>query len=234
MTIEEAFGIVIRRLRRERNFSQDKLSVASCLDRKFISNIEGGKQQPSLVSIFALASALNTSVSSIIYEAEFILKMNSPEKLRNEAEAAKIDWISSMENMMNKAFNCYKGNETILIVDDEKQLRDMLSDFLSSYGYTVIVAEDGLDALEKYKSNLSNINLVVMDVVMPRKDGISCFKEIKSLHPAAKVIFMSGYRPDHLQARDDIRLIQKPFSPVEMIKTIRSALEVETCIPCAE
>lgn len=224
MTIEEAFGIVIRRLRRERNLSQDKLSVASCLDRKFISNIEGGKQQPSLVSIFALASALNTSVSSIIYEAEFILKINTPEKLRPGNDGAK-NWICSMESMMSKVYNCYKGTETILLADDEKQLRDMLTEFLTSYGYKVIVAEDGEDALEKFRENHADIHLVVMDVVMPRKDGISCFKEIKALHPDAKVVFMSGYRPDHLQAKEGVRLIQKPFSPVEMIKTIRSTIE---------
>lgn len=224
MTIEEAFGIVIRRLRRERNLSQDKLSMASCLDRKFISNIEGGKQQPSLVSIFALASALNTSASSLIYEAEFILKINTPERLRGEG--SKIDWISSMEIMMNKINNCYQGSETILIVDDEKQLREMLSEFLASYGYKVITAEDGQDAIEKYKVN-GPIHLVVMDVVMPRKDGISCFREIKSFNPEARAVFMSGYRPDHLHAREDFHLIQKPFSPVEMIKAIRSALEAE-------
>lgn len=232
MTIEEAFGIVIRRLRRERGFSQDKLSTASCLDRKFISNIEGGKQQPSLVSIFALAGALNASVSSIVYEAEFILKINTQEKLRAETDGGRIDWISGMENMMTKVYNCYKGNETILIVDDEKQLRDMLSDFLTSYGYTVILAEDGLDAIEKFKQNHPNVHLVLLDVVMPRKDGISCFKEIRSIDPAAKVIFMSGYRPDHLQAKDDFKLIQKPFSPVEMIKAIRTTLEGEPGIRC--
>jgi len=174
VTIEEAFGIVIRRLRRERNFSQDKLSTSSCLDRKFISNIEGGKQQPSLVSIFALASALNASVSSIIYEAEFILKINSPDKLKMDSEGGKIDWITSMESMMSKVYDCYKGSETILLVDDEKQLRDMLSDFLGSYGYNVIIAEDGQDAIEKFEQNIADIQLVIMDVVMPRKDGISC------------------------------------------------------------
>ncbi|TGU72732.1 response regulator [Geomonas terrae] len=224
MTIEEAFGIVVRRLRRERNLSQDRLSMLSCLDRKFISNIEGGKQQPSLLSIFALASALNASASSIIFETEFILKINTPERMR--PDGSKIDWISSMEIMMNKINNCYQGTETILIVDDEKQLREMLSDFLVSYGYRVITAEDGQDALDKYKQN-EPIHLVVMDVVMPRKDGISCFREIKKVNPAAKAVFMSGYRPDHLQAKPDFQLIQKPFSPVEMIKAIRSALESE-------
>lgn len=225
MTIEEAFGIVIRRLRRERTLSQEKLSMTSCLDRKFISNIEGGKQQPSLVSIFALAGALNTSASNIIFETEFILKINTPERLR--VEGGKIDWISSMEIMMSKISNGYQGSETILIVDDERQLREMLSDFLASYGYKVITAEDGQDAIEKYKSN-GPIHLVVMDVVMPRKDGISCFREIKKYNPEAKAVFMSGYRPDHLQAKEDFHLIQKPFSPVEMIKAIRGALEAET------
>ncbi|WP_085813071.1 response regulator [Geoanaerobacter pelophilus] len=225
MTIEEAFGIVIRRLRRERNLSQEKLSTASSLDRKFISNLEGGKQQPSLVSVFALAGALNATASSLLYEAEFILKINTPEKLRNDGGCSKIDWISSMEIMMNNGHNCYQGSETILIVDDEKQLRDMLSDFLVSYGYNVILAEDGLDALDKFRQNHQEINLVVMDVVMPRKDGITCFREIKDLHPGTKVLFMSGYRPDHLHADDDFRMIQKPFSPVEMIKAIRKVLE---------
>lgn len=224
MTIEEAFGIVIRRLRRERSLSQDKLSIASCLDRKFISNIEGGKQQPSLVSIFALASALNASASSIIYETEFILRINRSDRVKTEG--SKIDWISSMEIMMNKINNTYQGSETILIVDDEKQLREMLSDFLASYGYKVITAEDGQDAIEKYTEN-GPIHLVVLDVVMPRKDGISCFNEIKKINPEARAVFMSGYRPDHLQAKEDFRLIQKPFSPVEMIKAIRNALEGE-------
>lgn len=229
MTIEEAFGIVIRRLRRERNFSQDKLSIASCLDRKFISNLEGGKQQPSLVSVFALANALGASASSIIYETELILQINTPKKLRLDNNGGKIDWISSMEIMMSKVHSCYQGTETILIVDDEKQLRNMLSDFLGSYGYTVILAKDGQDAIEKYKQHSPNIQLVVMDVVMPRKDGITSFKEIKAMYPEAKVIYMSGYRPDHLQAKDEYQLIQKPFSPVEIIKAIRSALEAKPC-----
>lgn len=232
MTIEEAFGIVIRRLRKERGFSQDKLSTASCLDRKFISNIEGGKQQPSLVSIFALAGALNASVSSIIYEAEFILKINTPERLATETDGGRVDWISSMEIMMTKVYNCYQGNETILIVDDEKQLREMLSDFLTSYGYTVILAEDGQDAIEKFKQHHPDVDLVLLDVVMPRKDGISCFKEIRGVDPTAKVVFMSGYRPDHLQAKEDFKMIQKPFSPVEMIKAIRAALESESDTSC--
>lgn len=231
MTIEEAFGIVIRRLRRERGYSQDKLSSISCLDRKFISNIEGGKQQPSLVSIFALAGALNASVSSIIYEAEFILKINTPEKSRTDVNGGRIDWISSMENMMSKVYNCYQGNETILIVDDEKQLREMLADFLSSYGYNVILAEDGQDAVEKFQEN-QNVHLVLLDVVMPRKDGISCYREIKSMAPDVKVVFMSGYRPDHLQAKEDFKLIQKPFSPVEMIKAIRCTLESGNSAGC--
>jgi CheY-like chemotaxis protein/DNA-binding XRE family transcriptional regulator len=225
LTIEEAFGIVIRRLRRERNFSQDKLSACSSLDRTFISNIEGGKQQPGLVSIFALANALGVSLSSVIFEVEFILGINTPEKAKNESENDRTDWISCMENFMHQVCDCYKGTETILLVDDEKQVRDVLSDFFLHCGYRVIIAEDGNHALEQYTKNSNDIDLVIMDVVMPKKDGISTYKEIKKKNPNAIILLMSGYNPDHLSSLEGMQILQKPFSPVEMIKKVRDALK---------
>ena len=68
LTIEEAFGAVLRRLRKEFNLSQEKIAQDSGLDRSFVSNIEGGKQQPSLVSVFSIAKALNVFPSLILKE----------------------------------------------------------------------------------------------------------------------------------------------------------------------
>lgn len=229
MTIEEAFGVVIRRLRRERNFSQDKLSSSSSLDRAFISKIEGGKQQPSLVTIFELANALNVTASNIMVEVEFILKINCPDIFRPGHEKGKIDWISSLEKIMTEKSNDYKGSETILIADDEKQLRDMLASFLVNYGYKVILAEDGQEAIEKYKQHIGIVNLIIMDVVMPRKDGISTYKEIKGLQPDVIIFLTSGYQSNYLSKSDDFQIIQKPFSPVEIIKRIRTALDGNNC-----
>ena len=229
MTIEVAFGIVIRRLRRERNLSQEKLSIASSLDRAFISKIEGGKQQPSLITIFGLANALNVTASSIMTEVECILKINGQDIYKNGCDNWKIDWISCLENIMTGTINDYKGNETILLVDDEEQLRKMLSSILTKCGYTVILAEDGNDAIEKYHQHIGTVNLVILDVVMPRKDGISTYNEIKLLRPDAKILLTSGYQPTTLSNPDDIQIIQKPFSPIEIIKRIRATLDGKEC-----
>ncbi|MDR3579253.1 MAG: response regulator [Oryzomonas sp.] len=225
MTIEEAFGIVIRRLRRERMLSQDKLSSISMVDRAFISNIEGGKQQPSLITIFELANALNVTTSSIMVEVEFLLKINCPEILKNNQDG-NLAWLHNLEIMMTGILEEFRGNETILIVDDELQLREMLSCFLSNYGYNVICANDGHDAIEIYKQNIESIRLSIMDIVMPRKDGITASKEIKELNPGAIILFISGYSPSYLTKTDDIDLIQKPFSPIEIIKKVRASLDL--------
>jgi transcriptional regulator with XRE-family HTH domain len=74
LTIEEAFGQVIRELRRANHFSQEKLAEMSTLDRSFISLLEGGKKQPSLITIFQLAKALNTSPSKILVNVEEIIQ----------------------------------------------------------------------------------------------------------------------------------------------------------------
>jgi len=225
LRIEEAFGIVIRRLRKERHLSQEKLSEISCLDRTFISNIEGGKQQPSLVTIFALAAALNVNASTIVFETEFIVRSNHPDSPRKSFKSSGIDWISRMGEAMTTSCNCYNGEETILVADDELQLREMMSSFLASCGYRVIVAEDGDDALHKFLLHAAEVKLVILDVVMPKKDGIATYREMKGINPTMPVIFISGYHSHHLKEEECAALLQKPFSPIELLERIRFLLD---------
>ncbi len=229
MTIEESFGTVIRRLRKERNLSQDSLSELSSVDRSFISNIEGGKQQPSLITIYELAKALNVSASSIIFEVDFLITINSPEIIKSNAINSKY-WLNCMEIIMDDKFKKYKGNETILLADDSLELREFMSEYLSECGYNVIIAEDGQEAVEKFKQYINNVQLIVLDVVMPRKDGIATFKEIKAINPNALVFMMSGYHADLVNKTDGLIIIQKPFSPIELIKKIRSTFDSEISI----
>lgn len=119
----------------------------------------------------------------------------------------------------------YTGTETILVADDERMLRDMLSGFLSEYGYNVMLAEDGQEALEIYEANNDNIRLILMDIVMPRKDGISTYKDIKEAHPDAKILLMSGYEADKSTTSDNLKIILKPFSFHELVKTVRNTLD---------
>lgn len=224
MTIEEAFGIVLRRLRREFNISQEKLSENSSLDRTFISNIECGKQQPSLVTIFALAGALNITPSSIIMETELVLKVYHPNEFNSERDKWEFDWVNSIEHISSNS-DSFMGTETILVADDDALVRKMLTSFLTDYGYRVIIAENGQEAIDKYRDHKDAINLVLMDIVMPLKNGIEAHKEMLALDRKTALVLTSGYRTDHFKDLKGIRVIQKPFSPIEMIKIVRTTLE---------
>lgn len=232
MTIEQAFGIVLRRLRREHNITQEKLSVASKLDRSFLSNIEGGKQQPSLISIFAIASALHVTPSSIIQESELILKIHRPELFTSEADKWEFDWVNSMNTLVTDDFGNFKGRETILVVDDDHQLRNMLSSLLVNYGYKVMEAHNGQDAIHLYNNHADAIHLILMDVAMPKKDGFTAYREIKALNPNAKIIIMSGYHENHPEKPVNALIVNKPFSPLEIIQVIKNAILSDESAAC--
>lgn len=229
MTIEEAFGAVIRRLRKERLLSQEELSLSSSLGRAFISQLERGKQQPTLVTIFELAKALNVPASRILTEIELLLQFNNQQqgKCKNDPDFMSIGWKCSQEEYMLIQCSEFKGGETILLVDDEIQLREMLCDLLLQFGYNVILAEDGQDAVDKYKENAEGISMILMDVMMPRKDGIMAKKEIIEYNPQALVLLMSAYAANNLGNIEDLNFIQKPMLPAVLLKNIRQLLDTD-------
>lgn len=222
MTIEESFGAVIRRLRRENNLSQEKLAFDSGLDRSFLSNIECGKQQPSLVTMFSIANALNIIPSKILKEVELLLKCSHPDLFKSESSRWNFDWINNIEQVIDSESDCYRGTETILVADDEELMRNMLSSFLTIYGYKVILAHDGADALDKYNDD---VELVILDVVMPNKNGKEVFGEIKAIKSDSKIILTSGYRANDTNLFEAHNIIYKPFSPLDMLKIVRTTLD---------
>lgn len=227
MTIEEAFGAVIRRLRKERLLSQEELSLSSSLGRAFISQLERGKQQPTLVTIFELARALNVSASRILSEIELLLMFNNEQQIKCKKDSSFVSagWMCSKgENMLNQCLD-YMGSETILLVDDELHLRNMLCELLQEFGYNVVLAEDGQDAVDKYKEHAAAINMILMDVMMPRKDGLMAKDEIVEFDPDALVLLMSAYAANNLGNVDGMNFIQKPMQSSELLKNIRQLLD---------
>ena len=85
------------------------------------------------------------------------------------------------------------GNETILIVDDHETIWDFLIDALQELGYSVLLAENGLDAVEIYESNPGQIDLVLLDMVMPKSGGHQTFMRLKAIDPEVKVLLSSGF-----------------------------------------
>jgi len=118
-----------------------------------------------------------------------------------------------------------KGNETILVVDDDKKIVRLMSDFLTMLGYTVIIAKDGGEGVNKYIQYLDSISVVLMDIVMPEKDGITAYNEIKEINSNANILLFSGYTAEYSDKIPDSELIQKPISPTTIVKKIRALID---------
>jgi PAS domain S-box-containing protein len=128
--------------------------------------------------------------------------------------------------------NAYKikgGNETILIAEDEESVRKLLSEILSTYGYNIIMAKDGHDAVHKFQAVGNKIELVILDVIMPGQNGKEVLAEIHRESPEAKVLFISGYSPDIIQHKGliikDTPFLAKPILPNELLHRVREILD---------
>ena len=118
---------------------------------------------------------------------------------------------------------------TILVVDDETQIRDLAADYLTGCGFTVLTAGSGAEARDLVAKYEGPVHLLLTDTVMPNMTGRELVQSIVELRPEIKVIYMSGYlefnASAHLQAGDGTLYIQKPFGLDALAKMIKSALE---------
>ncbi len=119
------------------------------------------------------------------------------------------------------------GSETLLLVEDDKDIRDSLRFILERYGYKVIEASNGIEGYETFVKNKDKIDLIISDVVMPELSGVKMYDRILAIKKDAKIIFMSGYNEEILEQRvkRDIDVIFKPVPPAELLKKIREALQ---------
>jgi CheY-like chemotaxis protein len=129
---------------------------------------------------------------------------------------------------LHEANRLLHGNETILIVEDEDALRESMSQFLTSLGYTVLAAESGQQALAIANARKEPIHLMITDVVMPRMSGRELSQALVSTQPALKTIFMSGYIDDAIERHglqmEGVAFLQKPFSLALLARKLRSLL----------
>jgi DNA-binding response OmpR family regulator len=100
---------------------------------------------------------------------------------------------------------------------------------LEESGYTVIEAVDGEDAVSKITENKERIQLVILDVVMPKKNGKEVYEEIKKTTPGIRVLFTSGYTANTIQTRGfldrGLHFIAKPVSPKQLLQKVREVLD---------
>jgi PAS domain S-box-containing protein len=120
------------------------------------------------------------------------------------------------------------GTETILLAEDDANVRKITVDVLEQMGYTVISANDGEEAVKKYLELKDKIRLLLFDLIMPKKNGKEAYDEIKNITPDIKCIFLTGYAADIIQQKgllqDTVVMLNKPISPMDLLKKVRSVL----------
>jgi PAS domain S-box-containing protein len=108
------------------------------------------------------------------------------------------------------------GRGTVLVVEDELQVREMVVRTLQKCGYEVMAAEHGLDALNVYEARKKPIDLVILDMIMPKMNGWDCFHRLKKADPQVKVLIMTGYtsegNPRQLLSEGAVGFIEKPLN----------------------
>ena len=121
------------------------------------------------------------------------------------------------------------GSETVLIVEDDDSLRKFAQKTLQGYGYRVIVAKNGENALMVCKEYDGQIDLMITDVVMPKMGGREAADRLQTLYPQMKVIYMSGYTDNaivhHGVLTPELNFLEKPFTPEGLGRKVRGALE---------
>lgn len=121
------------------------------------------------------------------------------------------------------------GSETVLVVEDNQQVRALVVRTLGEAGYDVLVAEDGRAAVALCEQRSTSIDLLLTDVVMPHMSGRTLAERLARLHPGIKVAFMSGYTSNaivqHGILEEGVALLHKPFSPKDLLVQVREVLD---------
>ena len=125
------------------------------------------------------------------------------------------------------------GAEVILVAEDDAALRRLCSTILGNYGYSVIEAVDGQDAIEKYSENRDRVQLIILDCIMPKKNGKEAYREVLMINPSVRAIFVSGYTEDIISKEGlldpGINFVLKPITPSDLLKKVREVLDAEIC-----
>jgi len=140
-----------------------------------------------------------------------------------------VEETAGQDNKTEFAVSDNGGNETILVAEDDVSLRKLKRLVLESHGYSVIIAEDGEDAIAKFMGNRDKIKLAILDMIMPKKNGKEVSEAIRKVSPLTKIIFTSGYTMDIIKTRELVEagfdFLLKPIASKDLLKKVREALD---------
>lgn len=122
-----------------------------------------------------------------------------------------------------------KGADVILVAEDNEIARDFSKDILEEFGYSVLLARDGEETLEVFKENINRIDLIILDVIMPKLNGREVYDAVMAIAPSMKILFCSGYSKEDIVSQgalgQEMNFLAKPFTPKELLIKIREVLD---------
>ncbi len=126
-------------------------------------------------------------------------------------------------------------SETILLVEDEAPVRRSAQRALEAYGYVVLPARDGEEGLQLFREHTSQIDLVISDVIMPRRSGPDLYQAVRAEARAMRFLFTSGYREREVRTNGgfspSIPFLHKPWTVSELLAQVRGVLDQDTTVP---
>ncbi|MDQ2715796.1 MAG: response regulator [Chloroflexota bacterium] len=121
-----------------------------------------------------------------------------------------------------------RGSETVLVIEDDNNLRELLQEVLSDYGYSVIGASDGEQGVEVFARQAGSIALVISDLMLPKVRGKQLYKKLHSIKPGIKMLFVSGHSVSEVsyefEPSDGVKFLQKPFDLERFVAILRELL----------
>jgi len=120
------------------------------------------------------------------------------------------------------------GTETILVAEDNADLRRLVTEVLGKHGYRIIEAVDGEDAVEKFERH-NDLDLIIVDSIMPKKNGREVCEEVRKINPGVRVLFTSGHTKDTILSKgiadSEVDFLPKPISPTQLLQMVREVLD---------
>lgn len=121
------------------------------------------------------------------------------------------------------------GCETVLLADDQEMVRNLGRDILERYGYRVLVASDGQEALDIFRQRAQDIDLVVLDYAMPRLSGLDTMRLLRELNRTVPILFSSGYYSDQaiqaIEQEQGVGFVAKPYRTTELARSVRDIID---------
>ena len=205
----------------------DEDTQARMFDPFFTTKPEGHGTGLGLSTVYGIISQSNGQITASSEPGKgttFLISFPTARKLSNRAS-------QQPQTSKGLTFPAVSDRETILIAEDEPDLRELLKSLLVSKGFQVLAADDGESAISIAKTHRGSIHLLLTDIVMPHIHGIEAANEIRLLRPDVKIIYMTGYAEEAFMLNKSGQpeiLLEKPVSPATLFETIQEVLNGRT------